>query len=102
MRLSWSKWNSGGGCMIYSFDFQTSDDQTFSIHATTEDMVTADISSVEYWALETWEEQESHHALAMVLYNEELSISATLCEYAGQELADLIEKDVREIWAQYD
>lgn len=98
MKLAWSKWNSGGGCMIYNFNYASSDGVAYSIHVSDDCLIAVNISSVEYWSLETAEEQENQLLIPVLYWDEDRSISKELCPYTGQELADLIEADVQKMW----
>lgn len=92
LTYGWTEWNSGGGCMIWSYDFADGK----SIHTNEEIAVLASIPSSEYWALETDEAQEParlityHFPDTCMLHN----LSFALCPYLGQEMSDLVAKDV--------
>jgi hypothetical protein len=94
LKLGWSSWNSGGGCMIWSYEYTGSKGNTHSIHVSDECMVNCNISREEYWKLEH-EDQECTHLGEYMHFSENPKISFLLCPWTGQELADLIEHDVK-------
>lgn len=99
LKLGWNEWNSGGGCMIWSCDLTDGK----SIHLTDECCFLCDIPSDEYWELEDWEDQCPHH-LAECDQNDLAQgrdVAFTFCPHVGQEMADLIEKDINAICATF-
>ena len=94
LKLNWTYWNSGGGCMIWSYDFEHSDGKTYSIHVTNEITMLVSISSDIYWLIDDYEEQEKFH-LQEIWQNENIPIN--LCKWTGQELADQLALDIQTI-----
>lgn len=94
LKLSWSEWNSGGGCMIWSHEYTGSKGNTHSIHVSDECMVNCNVSRDEYWAMEQ-DNQECTHLGEYMHFSERPKISFLLCPWTGQELADLVEQDVK-------
>lgn len=93
---SWGKWNSGGGCMIYSLETTNSRGETLSLHVGADSWCLCDIESGPYWELESWEEQCKHHLVQSEL-TERDSIAFLLCPEVGQATADLLAIDIEAI-----
>lgn len=96
LTLSWNEWNSGGGCMIWSHDFV---DGT-SVHVTDEVLVLSKYNSAKHWEAEfSQDEDEVDYILLTYHFTEEHEspLSFSLCPFVGQELADLVAKDIYEI-----
>ena len=100
---TWSIWQSGGGIMIYSHDYTCSSGRVYSLHTNGESVVNVDIPTEEYLAITDYEEQEMHHLdsnyqlteTREATYN---TVAHWLCPYTGQELADILEKDIWSIF----
>lgn len=96
---NWNEWNSGGGCMIWSVDLL----EHYSIHMTDECCFLCSCPSDKYWELEDWEDQKEFH-LAEVDQNDlsqNRGPAYLFAPWLGQEIADLIEKDIDAICATF-
>lgn len=101
--LDWNEWNSGGGCMIWSFEYShystgSCTNNTHSIHVSDECAVHANCSTEEYWEMESNEEQECTHLNEYMYWKSNPKISQIVCQYTGQELADKIALDMATLW----
>ena len=92
--LYWNSWNSGGGCMIWSYDFIHSDGAIYSVQVSDELTCLVSTSSDDYWNEDDDEKQEKLH-LKEVPYGEDIAIQ--LCQWTGQELADQLALDIQTI-----
>jgi hypothetical protein len=101
LKLGWSEWNSGGGCMIWSCDLT----DCTSIHLTDESCILVDIPTEPYWKLD-WDSNtegadvQVNHTLAECDMNDIAqgrNIDFLFCPWLGQEIADLVKSDVDKI-----
>lgn len=94
--LSWEEWHSGGGCMVWMHEFC---DGT-SIHVTDEviQLSKYNIQNTLDAGFDGEHEEEDYITMTHYLTEEHPeTLSFYLCPFLGQELADMVAKDIEEI-----
>jgi hypothetical protein len=93
--LSWEEWHSGGGCMIWIHEFCDG----MSIFVTDEVIQLSKFNSAHTLDAEFGENDEVDYWLLTHYLTEDHDepLSFYLCPFLGQELADLVAKDIHEI-----
>jgi len=93
LKLTWTVYNTGGGCMVWNYEYEGSKGNTHSIHVSDECMINTNVSTDEYWGMDQ-NDQECTHLGEYMWFIHYPKISFNLCPYTGQELADLIAEDI--------
>lgn len=95
---NWGKWNSGGGCMIWSVDIL----EHYSIHLSDESCILASCPSEKFWKLE-WDSEDPNEDTQQTFQLAECDMcdlsqgrtpSSLFCPWLGQEVADAVERDI--------